>query len=103
MASDLRRIIPEWSVSLPLARVYWFSGGGVYLGITTESAPVCPLPHLAWMTLSLTGRILPTSEKVMIRHGATPQQVRKFLVAFWKAMLRMSSTAHPRQLRNEGD
>ena len=39
----------------------------------------------------------------MIRHGATPQQVRKFLVAFWKAVLRMSCAAHPPQLRNEGD
>ena len=39
----------------------------------------------------------------MIRHGATPQQVRKFFVAFWKAVLRMSNTAHPPQLRNEVD
>ena len=39
----------------------------------------------------------------MICHGATPQQVRKFLVAFWKAVLRMSCTAHSPQLRNEGD
>ena len=36
----------------------------------------------------------------MVRHGATPQQVRQFL-AFWKAVLRMSSTTHSPQLKNE--
>ena len=38
MASDPRRIIPEWSVSLPICwgvLVQW-GGGGAYLGITTE-------------------------------------------------------------------
>ena len=103
MAFDLRPIIPVWSVSLPTCWGVLVQWGGAYLGITTESAPVCPIPHVSWMTLSLTGRILPASEKAMIRHGATPQQVRKFLIAFWKTVLRMSCTAHPPQLRNEGD
>ena len=78
MASHLRRIIPEWSVSRPTCWGVLVQWGGTYLGITTESAPVCPLPRVAWMTLSLTGRILPASEKAMIRHGAKPQQVESF-------------------------
>ena len=72
MASDLRRIVPAWSVSLPTYWVVLVQWGGTYLGITTESALVCPVPHVSWMTLSLTGRMLPASEKAMIRHGATP-------------------------------
>ena len=95
MASDLRRIVPAWSVSLPTCWGVLVQWGGTYVGITTESAPACPVPHVSWMPLSLTGRVLPASEKAMIRHGATPQQVRKFLVAFWKALLRMSCAAHP--------
>ena len=103
MASDLRRIIPEWSVSLPTywgVLVHW---GGMYLGVTTENAAVCPVPHVSWITLSLTRRVLPASEKAVVQHGATPQQVRRFLLAFWRVVLRMSSNAHPPQLRNEGD
>ena len=106
MAFDLCRIVPERVVSLP---TYWgvlVQWGGTYpsyLGITTESAPPCPVPHVSWITLLLTGRVLPASEKAMVRHGATPQQLRKFLVAFRKAVLRMSSTTHPPQLRNRGD
>ena len=103
MASDLRRIVPVWSVSLPTCWGVLVQWGGTYLGIATESAPVCPVPHVSWMTLSLTSRVLPASEKAMIRHGATPRQVRKFLLAFWKAVLRMSCAAHPPQLRNAGD
>ena len=73
MASNLRRIVPEWAVSLP---TYWgvlVQWGGTYLGITTESAPACPVRHVSWIPLSLTGRVLPASEKAMVRHGATPQ------------------------------
>ena len=103
MAPDLRRIVLAWSVSLPTCWGVLVRWGGAYLGITTQSAPVCPVPHVSWMTLSLTGRVLPASEKAMIRHGATPQQARKFFVAFWKAVLRISCAAHPPQLRNEGN
>ena len=103
MAFDLRRIIPEWLVSLSTCWGVLVQWGGMYLGITTENAAVCPVPHVSWITLSLTGRVLPASEKAMVQHGATPQQVRRFLVAFWRAVLRMSSTPHPPQLRNEGD
>ena len=95
MGSDLRRIIPEWSVPLPTCWGVPVQWGGMYLSVTTETAPVCPLSHLSWITLSLTGRVLPASEKAIVRHGATPQQVRKFMVAFWRAVLSMSSTAHP--------
>ena len=76
---------------------------GMYLCITTESAPACSVPHVSWKTLSQTSRVVPASEKAVVCHGATPQHVRKFLVAFWKAILRMSSTTHPPQLRNEGN
>ena len=82
MSSDLRRIVPEWVVSLP---TYWgvlLQWGGTYLGITTESAPTCPVLHVSWITLSLTSRVLPALEKAMERHGATPQQARKVPVAF---------------------
>ena len=103
MAPDLRRIVLAWSVSLPTCWGVLVQWGGAYLGITTQSAPVCPVPHVSWMTLSLIGRVPPASEKAMIRHGATPQQARKFFVAFWKAVLRMSCAAHPPQLRNEGN
>ena len=103
MASDLRRIIPEWSVSLPTCWGVLVQWGGMYLGGTSENAAVCPVPHVSWITLSHTGRVLPASEKAMVQHGATPQQVRRFLLAFWRAVLRMSSTTHPPQLCNEGD
>ena len=103
MASHLRRIIPEWSVSLPICWGVLVQWAGVYLGLSTENAAVCPVPHVSWITLSLTGHVLPASEKAMVRHGATPQQVTRFLVAFWRAVLRMSSTVYPPQLRNEGD
>ena len=95
MTYNLRRIVPEWSVSLP---TYWgvlIQWGGTYLGITVESASSCPVPHVSWVNLSLFGHMLPASEKAMVRHGATPRQVRKFMVAFWKAVLRMSRAAHP--------
>ena len=95
MACDLRRIVPEWSVSLP---TYWgvlIQWGGTYLNIMVESASSRLVPHVSWVTLSLFGRMLPASEKALVRHGATPQQVRKLLVAFWKAILRMSCAAHP--------
>ena len=82
MAYNLRRIVPEWSVSLPTYWVVLIQWGGTYLGIMVESASSCPVPHVSWVTLSLSGRMLPASEKALVRHGATPQQVRKFMVAF---------------------
>ena len=103
MASHLRHRIPEWSVSLPTCWGVLVQWGGMYLGITTENATLCPTPHVSWITVSITGRMLPASEKAMVQHGATPQQVRRFLVAFWRTVLRMSSTTHPPRLRNEGD
>ena len=78
MAFDLRRIIPEWSVSLPTCWGVLVQWGGMYLGVTAENAVVCPVPHVSWITLSLTGRVLPASEKAMVQHGATPQQVRRY-------------------------
>ena len=45
MAFDLRRIVPEWAVSLPTYLGVLVQWGGTYLGITTESAPTCPIPH----------------------------------------------------------
>ena len=69
--------------------------GGTYLSIMVESTSSCPVPYVSWVTLSLSGRMLPASEKASVRHGATPQQVRKFMVAFWKAVLRMSRAARP--------
>ena len=58
---------------------------------------------MSWVTLSLSGQMLAASEKAMVRHGATPKQVRAFMVAFWKAVLRMSRAVHPLQLRDTGD
>ena len=95
MAYDLQRIVPQWSVSLP---TYWgglTQWGGTYLGIPVKPASSCPVPLVSWVALSLSGRMLPASEKAMIRHGATPRQVCKFVVAFWKAVLRKSRAAHP--------
>ena len=96
-------MIPDWSISLSTCWGVLVQWGGMYLGITTKNAAVCPVPHVSWITLSVTGRVLAASEKAMVRHGATPQQVRRFLVVFWRALLRMSSTAQPPQLRDEGD
>ena len=95
MAYDLRRIVLEWSVSLPTYSGVLIRCGGTYLGIMVESASSCPVPHVSWVTLSLSGRMVPGSEKALVRHGATPQQVRKLMVAFWKAVLRMSRGAPP--------
>ena len=81
MASDLRRTIVEWSVSLPTCWGVLVQWGGIYLGVTIENTPICPVPHVSWITLSLTGCVLLASENTMVRHGATPQQVRRFLVA----------------------
>ena len=82
MASDLRRIVPERVVSLP---TYWrvlVQWAGIYLGITTEFAPACLVPHVSWINILLSGRVFPASEKAMVRHGATPPQVKKFLATF---------------------
>ena len=95
LSYDLRRIVPEWSVSLP---TYWgvlVQWGGAYLGFTVGSASFCPVQHVSWVTLSLPGRMLLASEKAMVRHAATPKQIRAFVVAFWKAVLRMSRAAPP--------
>ena len=73
MPYDLRRIVPQWSVSLPTYSGVLIQWGGTYLGIMVVSAPSCPVPHLSWVTLSLFGRMLPASEKALVRHGATPQ------------------------------
>ena len=94
-AYDLRRMVPEWSVSLPTYWGVWIQWGGTYLGIMVESASSSPVPHVSWVTLSLFGRMLPASEKALVHHGATPQQVRKFMVTFWKNVLRMSRATHP--------
>ena len=97
LSYDLRRIVPEWSVSLPTysgVLVQWGGGGGVpwfHSGVRLFLSGT----NVSWITLSLSGRMLPSSEKAMVRHGATPKQVRAFMVAFWKAVLRMSRAPPP--------
>ena len=57
MSYDLCRIVPEWSVSLP---TYWgvlIQWGGAYLGFTVRPASSCPMPHVSYVTLSLSGRM----------------------------------------------
>ena len=100
MAYDLRRIVPEWSVSLP---TYWgvlIQWGGGHIWVSWWSPPLPARYRMSWVSLSLSGRMLPASEKALVRHGATPQQ---FMVALWKAVLCMSRAAHPPQLRDTGD
>ena len=93
----------QWSVSFP---TYWgvpVQWGGGYLGFTVGSASSCPVQNVSWTALSLSGRMLLASENAMVRHGASPNQVRAFMVAFWKAVLRMSRATHHPQLRDAGD
>ena len=49
---------------------YWgvlMQWGGAYLGFTVGSTSLCPVQHVSWITLSLSSRLLPASEKAMVR------------------------------------
>ena len=95
LASDLRRIVPEWGLSLPTLGGVLLQWGGAYLGLTVGAISTCPVREVTWVTSSLSGRTLPALEKALVGHGATPKQVRTVLVTLWKTILRMSRTAHP--------
>ena len=96
LASDLRRFVLEWGVSLPN---YWgvlIQWGGAYLGLTVGAVSACSLQALSWVTLSLCGRMLSASK-------TTLKNVHTALVTFSKAVLCMSRAAHPPQLHHLGD
>ena len=98
MASDLRRIVPAWSVSLPTC---WgvLDISGHYHRVRPNlsgTARVLGDPVTHWPRTPGVGE----SDDTPRGHASANEKV---LVAFWKAVLRMSCAAHPPQLRNEGD
>ena len=59
LASDLRRIVPEWGVSLPTfwgVLVQWW---GAYFGLTVGAVSTCGVQKVSWVTLSLWSRMSP--------------------------------------------
>ena len=96
-------IILDWGVSLPTCGGVFIPWGGAYLGFTVDSASLCPVQHVSWITLLFSGRMLPTSEKAMVRLGATCKQVLSWSL-FGKLFCACPVLPPPPpQLRDAGD
>ena len=94
MAAELRRIVPEWSVSLPTWGVFVLWGGS-YPGLTVQDISDCLVTTVSWVTLSLGGHVLTALEGALVHHRATSTQVHAVIDSFWKMVLQLSRASHP--------